>query len=39
MLGETPFSRIGSLPIIMLCSALLVVVLGAGTMGLRLQHD
>jgi len=39
MLGETPFSRIGSLPIILLCSGLLVLVLGAGTMGLRLQHD
>ncbi len=39
MLGETPFSRIGSLPIIILCSVLLLVVLGAGSLGFRLQHD
>ena len=39
MLGETPFSRIGSLPIIILCSILLLVVLGAGSLGFRLQHD
>ena len=39
MLGDTPFSRIGSMPIIGLCAGLLVMVLGAGSMGLRLQHD
>jgi len=39
MLGATPFSRIGSLPIIGLCCLLLLVVFGAGSMGLHLQHD
>jgi len=39
MLGATPFSRIGSLPVIILCLLLLAAVLGAGSMGLRLQHD
>ncbi|MEP5763188.1 MAG: apolipoprotein N-acyltransferase [Halieaceae bacterium] len=39
MLGATPFSRIGSMPIIILCALLLALVLGVGTMGLRLQHD
>ena len=39
MLGATPFSRIGSTPIVILCGLLLAAVLGAGSMGLRLQHD
>jgi apolipoprotein N-acyltransferase len=39
MLGETPFTRIGSMPVIGLCGALLMMVLGAGTMGFKLRHD
>ena len=39
MLGATPFNRIGTLPVIGLCLFLLAVVLGAGSMGLHLQHD
>jgi apolipoprotein N-acyltransferase len=39
MLGATPFSRIGSTPIVILCFVLLALVLSAGSMGLRLQHD
>jgi apolipoprotein N-acyltransferase len=39
MLGATPFSRIGSSPIVILCFLLLALVLGVGTMGLHLQHD
>jgi apolipoprotein N-acyltransferase len=39
MLGETPYSRIGSLPVLVLCGLVLVLVMGAGSMGLRLRHD
>ena len=39
MLGQTPFSRVGSLPVLVLCEVLLVLVMGAGGMGFRLQHD
>lgn len=39
MLGETPFSRIGSMPIILLCCVMLGIVFIAGTVGFRLQHD
>jgi apolipoprotein N-acyltransferase len=39
MLGSTPFSGIGSAPIIVLCFVALFLLLGAGSMGLRLQHD
>ena len=39
MLGATPFSRIGSGPVVFLCVLLLTLVLGVGTMGLHLQHD
>lgn len=39
MMGATPFSRIGSTPVIVLCALLLALVMGVGTMGLRLQHD
>ena len=39
MLGQTPFSRLGSTPTLVLCGLLLVTVLGAGGMGLRLQHN
>ena len=39
MLGATPFSRIGSTPVIVLCFVMLGLVLGAGSMGLHLQHD
>jgi apolipoprotein N-acyltransferase len=39
MLGKTPFSRIGSMPIIVLCWVMLGIVLVAGSMGFRLQHD
>ena len=39
MLGSTPFSRIGSRPVLFLCLATLLLLLGAGSMGLRLRHD
>jgi apolipoprotein N-acyltransferase len=39
MLGQTPFSRVGSMPVLILCEVLLVLIMGAGSMGLRLQHD
>ncbi len=39
MLGRTPFTQFGSMPVIGLCAFLLVLVLGAGSMGLKLQHD
>lgn len=39
MLGATPFARIGSTPIIIICFMLLALVLGGGRMGLHLQHD
>jgi apolipoprotein N-acyltransferase len=39
MLGTTPFARFGSMPIIGLCALLLIVILGAGNLGLKLQHD
>lgn len=39
MIGATPFSRIGSTPILALCFLLLALVLGAGTMGFHLRHD
>jgi apolipoprotein N-acyltransferase len=39
MLGETPFTDIGSIPIIILCALAILGLLGAGSMGLRLQHD
>ena len=39
MLGETPFTDIGSIPIIVVCALTILGLLGAGTMGLRLQHD
>ena len=39
MLGETPFSRVGSQPTIILCGLLLTSVLGAGRMGLQLRHN
>jgi apolipoprotein N-acyltransferase len=39
MLGETPFARLGSVPAIALSGLLLLIVLGAGRMGLKLEHD
>lgn len=39
MLGHTPFSGLGSLPILIICFAALVLVLGAGSLGLHMQHD
>jgi apolipoprotein N-acyltransferase len=39
MLGNTPFSRFGSMPVILLCGLLVAAVLGAGGMGLKLRHD
>jgi apolipoprotein N-acyltransferase len=39
MLGSTPFSGIGSTPIIVICFVALFLLLGAGTMGLHLRHD
>ncbi len=39
LLGSTPYSRIGSTPMIVICFVTLLLLLGAGTMGLRLQHD
>ncbi len=39
MLGETPFSRFGSTPVLGLCGILLALVIAAGSMGLRLRHD
>ena len=39
MLGETPYTDIGSAPIIGLCFIALLLLFGAGTMGLRLQHE
>lgn len=39
MLGRTPYSRLGSIPIIAGCFIALALVLGAGTMGLRMQHE
>ncbi len=38
MLGATPYSRIGSLPVIVLCWVLLGLVLVAGSLGFKLQH-
>jgi apolipoprotein N-acyltransferase len=39
MLGSTPFTGIGSTPIIVICFLALLLLMGAGSMGLRLQHD
>jgi apolipoprotein N-acyltransferase len=39
MLGRTPFSEIGSTPIIVICFVAVLLLLGAGSMGLRLQHN
>ncbi len=39
MLGTTPFARFGSMPVIGLCALMLVLVLGAGNLGLKLRHD
>lgn len=39
MLGTTPFSRLGSTPIIALCWLLLAIVFAGGRMGLKLQHN
>ncbi len=39
MLGATPYSRIGSLPVIVLCWLMLGLVLAVGSLGFKLQHD
>ncbi len=39
MLGRTPYSGIGSLPIVIFCFIALLGVLGTGSMGLHLQHN
>lgn len=39
MLGNTPFARFGSMPIIVLCFLLVAAVLGAGNLGLKLKHN
>ena len=39
MLGTTPFSRFGSMPVVGLCFLLLAAVLGIGNLGLKLKHD
>ena len=38
MLGATPYSRIGSSPILLLCCLMLAAVLAASSLGFRLQH-
>jgi apolipoprotein N-acyltransferase len=38
MLGQTPFSDIGSTPIILICFLALAGVLGSGSLGLHMQH-
>jgi apolipoprotein N-acyltransferase len=39
LIGATPFSLIGSTPVIVICFIILLLLLAAGTMGLHLQHD
>ena len=39
LIGSTPFSLIGSTPVIVICFITLLLLLAAGSMGLHLQHD
>ncbi len=39
LIGSTPFSLIGSTPVIVICFVILLLLLAAGSMGLHLQHD
>jgi apolipoprotein N-acyltransferase len=39
LIGATPFSLIGSSPVIIFCFMTLLLLLAAGSMGLHLQHD
>jgi apolipoprotein N-acyltransferase len=39
MLGYTPFSGLGSLPVLIICVVALILVLAGGSLGFHMQHD